>query len=198
MTSIIMPKAIRDYDVRLNRMKRMKELVMESSDSSSDYLHWSQTDSDYFGSSSSEGDKFDVPARIIDFEPLFLEDSKIGQGYIINLASYRISMSPYINSLKMKEDLDRHWRRKYPHITGIALSKIREEKYEICDVFLRNENAKIPLFILARSWVLFERLILRNTVEEEECKNVLSTCVMMNFKFFMDYGDSFERQEAFK
>jgi len=131
MTSIIMPKAIRDYDVRQNRMKKMKEVLREFASSSSDEELWSKTDSDHFGSSSSEGDKFEIAPRIIDFQPLFLEDSKIGKGYVINLPGYRMSMNPYVNSNKLKEDLDRYWRKKYPDITGIMLSKIREQKYEI-------------------------------------------------------------------
>ena len=174
MTSIIMPKAVRDYDVRMNRIKRFKEIMIDSS-SSSDQSLFSQTDSDYFGSSDTEGDKFDMPLRIIDFEPLFLEDSKIGRAYIINLTSYRISMNPYVNSQRLGEDLDRNWRKKYPHITGISLSKIREQKYNVCEAFLQGDDFTIPIFILSRSWVCFERLILRNVVNESECKNILAT-----------------------
>lgn len=128
MTSIIMPKAVRDYDVKMNRLRRMKELMIDSS-SNSDQELFSQTDSDYFGSSDTEGEKFENPLRIYEFEPLFLEDSKIGRSYVINLSSYRLSMNPYVNSHKFDEDLDRNWRKKYPNITGISLSKIREQKY---------------------------------------------------------------------
>jgi hypothetical protein len=132
MTSIIMPKAIRDYDVRLpNTLKRMNALMIDSSSSSSDQELFSKTDSDYFGSSETEGDKFDVEPRYLNVNPLFLEDSKIGHAYIINLTSYRMSMNPYINSQKLKDDLDRDWRKDYPHITGISMSKIREQKYGI-------------------------------------------------------------------
>jgi hypothetical protein len=125
---MIMPKANKHSDIK---GKKIKDMLKNFSQSSSDEGLWSQTDSDYFGSSSSEGDKFSVAPRIFDFEPLFLEDSKIGQSYVINLTSYRMSMNPYINSNKMKEELDRYWRRKYPDITEIMLSKIREQKYEI-------------------------------------------------------------------
>ncbi|CAI2361791.1 unnamed protein product [Moneuplotes crassus] len=194
MTSLIMPKAVRDYDVKMNQFRRMKELMIDSS-SSSDQDLFSQTDSDYFGSSDSEGDKFDLPLQIYDFEPLFLEDSKIGRAYVINLSAYRISMNPYVSSQKLDEDLDRNWRKKYPHITGISLPKIREEKYSVCEHFLQGEGFRLPLIILTRSWVCFERLVLRNVVNESECKNILATCIMMNYKFFLDYGESQERQK---
>lgn len=86
MTSVIMPRAIRDYDVDLDRPKIGQTIDVKSE---SEYL--SQTDSDYFGSAN--GDSFKTPCKYLDFEPLFLEDSKISRGYTINLASYRYGCS---------------------------------------------------------------------------------------------------------
>lgn len=182
MTSVIMPTPIRDYDIdlnsKLNTMNKPKigEHIESRSDSSDEYL--SQTDSDYFGSP--RGDPYETPARITDFEPLFLEDSKISRGYIISLPCYRMSMNPYVNSKNLNEDLNRLWRRKYPFITNIQLSKIREEKYSVCECFLKQGEKDISaLFIVAKSWVQFERLIMLNIVTESDAKMIYATCLII-------------------
>ena len=54
-----------------------------------------------------------------DYEPLYLESSKMGLGKfktVISLEGYRVSFMPYVPASRLKEELNEEQRKKFPHI----------------------------------------------------------------------------------
>lgn len=136
------------------------------------------------------------------FEPLFLDDTKLGQGkhkHVVSLPSYKMSMLPFVNPQRKKDELNRMFQKGHPKISkNLSLSKIRSIKLKLIEIFIQRDEIvsnpkkkkkKTPddifqteIYSLAHSWVLFEKLIYKGLVKKNNRKIIAVACLLIALK----------------
>ncbi|GAM27363.1 hypothetical protein SAMD00019534_105380 [Acytostelium subglobosum LB1] len=129
-------------------------------------------------------DDVDPSGIPLKYDPLFLDNSELKTGKhrtVMNLHSYKVSIFPYIKKSAIKEELNEQFRQKHEWIkTGVTLYKIRKIKRKLQKIAMLSD---IEMSTLALSYVLFEKLIIKNAVNKENIKLYSSGCLLLAAKF---------------
>lgn len=60
---------------------------------------------------------------------------------MVSLTSYRMSILPFVNPQKKKDDINTMFQKTHPKISKkLSLSKIRKLKIRLVEVFLENDD----------------------------------------------------------
>ncbi|EFA76892.1 hypothetical protein PPL_09644 [Heterostelium album PN500] len=123
-------------------------------------------------------------SNMIKYDPLFLDNSELKTGKhrtVMNLTGYKISIFPYIKKGAIKEELNEQFRQKHEWVqTGVTLYKIRKLKRQLKKVAL---IADIEMSTVALSYVLIEKLIIRNQMTKANFKLYAAGCLLLAAKF---------------
>eukprot|EP00347_Sterkiella_histriomuscorum_P010963 403374268 len=198
-------------DVSLQRkLSRSSSMSSSSGDSSS---------SSSSGSSNSSGrEGYARNFRIkehFNFQPLFLDDTKLGQGknkHVVSLPSYKMAMLPFVNPQRKKDELNRMFQKTHPKISkNLSLSKIRKLKLNMIEMFLHPEDSNIDqrkikklndiylteIYSIAQGWVLFEKLIYKGLVKKSNRKIMAAICLLIALKNNQIYGGYKSNEKTF-
>ena len=131
-----------------------------------------------------------------------MDDSKAGQGkhiHVVSLPSYKMSILPFVNPQRKKEELNRMFQKQHPKISrNISLSQIRALKLKLIEVFVKEDDPYIEVYTLAHAWVLFEKLIYRGIVKKHNRKIMAVTCLFIAFKYNDAYGGYENNEQWFQ
>eukprot|EP01133_Synstelium_polycarpum_P006619 gene6619-7694_t len=130
-------------------------------------------------------DEVDANGVPLKYDPMFLDNSELKTGKhrtVMNLPGYKVSIFPYIKKGAIKEELNEQFRQKHSWLSqpGVTLYKIRKLKRKLKKIALLSD---IEMSTLALSYVLLEKLIIKNMISKPNCKLYASVCLLLAAKF---------------
>ncbi|KAF2075287.1 hypothetical protein CYY_003416 [Polysphondylium violaceum] len=131
------------------------------------------------------GDEVDMNGIPLKYNPGFLDNSDLKTGKhrtVIYLPSYKISIFPFIKKGAIKEELNEQFRQKHQWITqpSMTLSKIRKMKRKLKKISILSG---FEVSTLALSYVLLEKLIIKNMISKPNFRLYGAACLLLAAKF---------------
>jgi len=118
------------------------------------------------------------------YDPHFLDNPDLSTGKhrtVVVFPSFRISIIHFVTKKGLKSELNRRFKQKHTTIpSSLTLSKIRKIKRIILDIAVEKT---IELATVAISYVLFEKLVLKNKIVKENRKVIAGVCLLLAAKF---------------
>jgi len=100
---------------------------------------------------------------------------------VVIFASYWESIITFVTKKGLKSDLNKTFKQKHPNLTNsLTLSKIRKIKRLLLDIAVEK---RIELAAVATSYVLFEKLALKNKIVKENRKAIAGVSLLLAAKF---------------
>lgn len=155
------------------------EASSASSNSSSD--HFTSTEDETSGTDS--GSAASTDSSTVEYDPYFLDDPELRTGKhktVIALPGYLGSIGHFIRAEELKRELNDQFRQIHPDIdSSLTLSKIRKLKQALIRV---SEQSDLELSTVAKSFVFFEKLVLKDLVNKANRKLVGASCLVLATK----------------
>jgi len=131
------------------------------------------------------GDEVDMNGIPLKYNPGFLDNSDLKTGKhrtVIFLPSYKITVFPFIKKGAIKEELNEQFRQKHQWITqpSMTLSKIRKMKRKLKKISILSG---FEVSTLALSYVLLEKLIIKNMISKTNFRLYAAACLLLAAKF---------------
>eukprot|EP01102_Stenamoeba_stenopodia_P021671 TRINITY_DN8803_c0_g1_i2.p1 TRINITY_DN8803_c0_g1~~TRINITY_DN8803_c0_g1_i2.p1 ORF type:complete len:471 (-),score=106.44 TRINITY_DN8803_c0_g1_i2:38-1450(-) len=130
-----------------------------------------------------------------EYDPYYLDDPKLLTGkhrVVMNLPSYRHSIIPFVTKKELKNELNVQFKEKHREVKGdMTLSKIRKLKSILLDIAL---SKGVEISSVALSYVLLEKLVLKNYVKKDNRRVVAAVCLLLAIKFDEIISRVFVRQ----
>lgn len=121
----------------------------------------------------------------ITYDPFFLVNTKFRQGRrrtVMGLQGLTISVIPFVNPKKSKEELNDQFHELHPWIhPSLTQSKIRNLKADLFSVL--TQVPELDVSTVASAWVYFERLVFKMVVEKTNRKLYGFACLLLAYKF---------------
>jgi len=118
------------------------------------------------------------------YDPNFLDDPELKTGKhrtVLNLPCFRESIIPFVKPHDLKEELNDQFRQRHPWMQpGITLHKIRSLKKKLLSVALESD---CEISSVALSYVLLDKLLLKNQITKETLKLIGAVCLVLAVKF---------------
>jgi len=135
------------------------------------------------------------PSRIIEkeheenkvqtlYDPDFLDDPTLKTGKhrtVLNLPGFRESIIPFVKAKELKEELNEQYRQRHPELNpSVTLTRIRKLKRNLLTIA---QEADVELTSLALSYVLLDKILLKNQATKENLKLCGAVCLFLAVKF---------------
>ncbi|XP_063968279.1 CDK5 and ABL1 enzyme substrate 2-like isoform X2 [Lytechinus pictus] len=115
------------------------------------------------------------------YDPGELDDPELSLGKhrkLLTFSSYMVSVVDYTKPSELKKELNNKFKERFPNI-DLSLSKLRSLKREMKKV---SDNCSLDPWILAVSYVYFEKLVMHRKINKENRKSCSGTALLLAAK----------------
>ncbi|XP_004365319.1 Cables2 protein [Capsaspora owczarzaki ATCC 30864] len=117
------------------------------------------------------------------YNPRALDDPDLRMGKhktVLTLPAFMVTIIPYVNRYNLKKDLNEQFRERHPDI-DLTFSKMRSLKRQMLEIGVTECGLEVST--VAKAYVFFERLLLKNKISKTNRKAVASVCLLLAAKF---------------